>query len=197
MRKVMNFLPAVVVALIFGSLAMWWGVTSVFEGYVSSTWSKTTGTIQESHIDRTWSSGPPRGGSGYSYTPAIVYAYTINGQTYRNSKIGTREAWNAETSQQVINAYPLGSQRSVYYSPSDPVQSMLMPGLHRASFFGIILGLLIFSFGAFFGTIGYVASRDSTYDSGAYSFDWNSTPGRGIGFLAIACEFGLLFWVLQ
>jgi hypothetical protein len=37
----MSLLPAVL-ALFFGSWAIWWGASSVVEGYQSSTWPQTT-----------------------------------------------------------------------------------------------------------------------------------------------------------
>jgi hypothetical protein len=173
---------------------MCWGISSVYEGYVSKTWPQANGTIQQSRIDSSTSS------KGSTYYPSIIYIYTVGGQSYHNSRIGTRGAWNFETSRQIVDANPAGSQRPIYYSPSNPGQSMLVPGLQPASFFGIILGTLIFSFGALLGSVGYLASKYGTSYSGrSYSFDNNSPVGPivFVGIVAILLQFGLMFWLLR
>jgi hypothetical protein len=199
MNPLFKTLPVVVIALVLGSWAIWWGASSVFEGYVSSTWPQTMGTIQESRIASSWSSGGPHGGGGTSYHPVITYAYTVDGHAYSGSRINTRGAWNSGTSSEVVAAYPVGSQRPVYYSPSDPGNSILVTGVHRSSFFGLVLGTIILSFGALFGAMAYLASKYGTPGSRSYSFDDDSpaAPVAIFGMIAIFCQFGLLFWILR
>jgi len=200
MKPYLKFLPVVALALFFGCWALWWGACSVFEGYVSSTWPHTIGTIQESRIDSCRSPVGSHGGGGTGYTPVIIYAYTVDGHSYRGSKINTRGAWNYETSREVVDAYPLGSQRPVYYSPSAPGNSILVKGVHRSSFFGLVLGMIILSFGAFFGAMGYLAAKYGHSASGrSYTFDDDSpaVPIAWIGMIAIMCQFGLLFWLVH
>ena len=99
----------------------------------------------------------------------------------------------------MVEAYPAGSQRSVYYSPTAPGESMLIAGLHPRSFFGLLLGTIILSFGALFGTMAYLASSYGTYNGRSYTFD-DDSPVRPIallGIIVILCEFGLLFWLAR
>jgi hypothetical protein len=177
-------IPVLVIVLVFGAWAIWWGAGSVFEGYVSSSWPQTTGTIQESRAGR---------------TRVVIYAYTVDGHSYQGNKISTRGAWNSGTSQKVVDAYPVGSQRPVYYSPTVPGNSILITGVHRSSFFGIILGTIILSFGALTGIVAYLAPTYGTWDGRSYNFAGNSpvTPIILSGIVAIMCQFGLLFWILQ
>jgi len=185
MAPLLKTLPVVAVALVLGGWAIWWGACSVFEGYNSSSWTQTTGTILESSVGR---------------EPVIVYAYTVDGRSYQGSKISTRGAWNSETSRAVVGAYPLGSQRPVYYSPSAPSNSILIKGLHRSSFFGLVLGTIILSFGALLGAMAYLAPKYGTTHSGrSYSFgdDSPAAPVAIFGMVTIFCQFGLLFWIAR
>ena len=184
MNPLFKTLPVVALALFFGGWALWWGAASVFEGYVSSTWPRTTGTIQESRIGR---------------IPVVIYVYKIGGHAYRGSRVSTRGAWNDATSREIVAAYPVGSQRPVYYSPSDPGSSILIAGVHRSSFFGLVLGTIILSFGALFGTMAYLAPKYGTFGGRSYSFD-NSSPAAAVaafGMIAIFLQFGLLFWIVR
>jgi hypothetical protein len=193
MKSFFLFLPVVVLALFFGGWAIWWGACSVFEGCVSSTWPKTICTIQESRL--VIAPGP----HGNGWTPRIIYTYTVDGHSYRGSKIDTRGAWNDNLSRHVVDAYPTGSQRPVYYSPSDPSRSILVNGIHSSSFFGLVLGTIILSFGALFGAMAYLAPKYGTYNGRSYTFDDDSPVGLFaiLGIVAILCQFGLLFWILQ
>lgn len=198
MTTLFRILPIGVLALGFGCWAIWWGARSVFEGYVSSTWPQTTGTIQESRIDSFWSSIGTRGGGRTGHAPVVIYTYTVDGRSYRGSKIDTRGTWNYKSSRQIVDAFPLGSQRAVYYSPANPENSILIVGVHRSSFFGLVLGMLILSFGTLFGTLGYLAPKYGHSASGRYyTFDKNSPvmPITMFGIFAIMCQFGLLFWI--
>ena len=172
---------------------MWSGACSVYEGYVTSTWLQAPGTIQESRIGNPNSSG--RG----NIAPFIEYTYTVEGRSYHGSRIDTRGAWNFDTGLQVVDAYPSGSQRPVFYSPSAPGNSILIRGIHRGSFFGLGLGTIILSIGALFGTMAYLASIYGTYTGRRYTFDDDSpaVPVAIFGIIAILCQFGLLFWIAQ
>jgi hypothetical protein len=184
MNPFLKTLPVVVIALVLGGWATWWGARSIFEGYVSSSWPQTTGTIQESSLGR---------------IPAVIYVYKIGGHAYRGSRISTRGAWNDATSREIVAAYPVGSQRPVYYSPSDPSNSILIAGVHRSSFFGLVLGAIILSFGALFGTMAYLAPHYGSFGGRSYSFD-DSSPAAaiaGFGMTAIFFQFGLLFWIAR
>lgn len=190
-----------VIALALGGWAIWWGACAVYEGYVSSTWPQTTGIIQESRIESSrLPSVPHGGGGGTGYHPVIIYAYSVDGHPYHGSRINTRGAWNYRTSRQVVEAYPPGSKRPVYYSPSAPGNSILITGVHRSSFFGLVLGALILSFGALFGTLAYMAPKYAASYMGprSYSFGDDSPAARiaAFGMLGIMCQFGLLFWIL-
>ena len=189
----MQFMPAAVVSLLFGCVAMWWGIHSVSKGFESSNWPQVVGTILESRLTAS------RGSKGTSYAPDIVYGYTVNGQSYQRSRIDTRPGWDYDSSQAVVNAYPAGSQRTVYYCPTDPSDSILMKGLHPGSFFGIVLGTMIFTFGGMFGAIAYLAAEDPDYEgTGTYSCDYNSPVALvgAIGIIAIMLQFGVMFLLL-
>jgi hypothetical protein len=181
----LKLLPVTLVALVLGGMSLYYGSASVWEGYASTHWPQTTGTIQQSSIGR---------------QPIITYTYIVDGHPYQNSRIDTRWAWNDETTRQIAAAYPLGSQRTVYYSPSTPSDSLLINGLHRRSFFGLILGTLILTFGALLGGTGYLAPIYGFSPNGrTYTFANNSpiVPIVVVGAILIAAQFALLFWMCR
>ncbi len=194
MTPLFKTIPVVVTALVLGGWAIWWGAGLVFVGYVSSTWPHTTCIIQESRIDSSHVS------KGTSYSPVINYTYTVDGHTYQGSRINSRGHWDYAASRQVVDAYPVGSQRPVYYSPSAPASSILITGVYRSSFVGLVLGTLILSVGTLFGTIGYLAPKYGHTVSGrTYTFDDDSPVAliAPLGMIAIMCQFGLLIWLVR
>ncbi|HEV3271677.1 MAG TPA: DUF3592 domain-containing protein [Candidatus Methylacidiphilales bacterium] len=197
--KMKPFLPILlyVVLAIAGCFAISWGAYVIYEAWVSASWAHTTGIIQESHVDSSLSSGPH--GGGISYNPVVTYAYTVDGHSYLSSKIDTSLFWSAKSSRQIVDAYPLGSQRPVYFASSNPADSMLLAGLHSRSFQAIVLATLLTSGAILFGTVAYLAPKYGKKEpDGSYFFDSNSpvTKFGLIGLAAIACQFVLL-WNLR
>jgi hypothetical protein len=196
MRTTFSILVAAAMT-VAGILTIYWGVNILLKAWRSSSWPHTTALIQESRLESHSSSGPHGGGTGY--TPIVTYSYTVDGHSHLSSRIRGGSFWNLKSSRQVVAAYPAGSRRTVYYSPSDPDDSLLLTGVHSQSFEGIVLGTLIMSFGIFLGTIAYLAPKYGTVSpSGrSYSFD-NDSPMAAfiwVGLIVIMCQF-LLLWVL-
>ncbi len=172
--------------LIAGSYVAWRGACSVWEGYVSSGWPKTVGTVQQSHIDR-------------SSKPIISYSYSIDGHPYQGSTYDTSWFWRLESSRRIVSEHPSGSQPSVYFSPSDPTKSLLLTGLHLGSFQGTIIGTFMMSFGFLFCAMAYLGPKYGRKSSSGryYSFDNNSPVALfgALGLFAIASQ-GILIWLL-
>jgi uncharacterized protein DUF3592 len=193
------FLPILLYAAlaIAGCFGILWGTYVVYEAWVSESWPHTTGTIQESRVDSSLSSGSH--GGGISYSPVVTYAYTVDGRSYVSSKIDASLFWGPKSSRQIVDAFPLGSQRPVYFSPSNPGDSMLLTGLHSRSFQAMVLAALLASVAILFATVAYLAPKYGKKEpDGSYFFDTKSpvTKFGLIGMAAIACQF-ILLWNLR
>jgi len=169
-----------------GVYVVWQGGCSVWKGYVSSGWPKTVGTIQQSHI-------------ASSSKPIIIYSYSVDGRSYIGYEYDTSWFWRLKSSRQIVNDNALGSQQPVYFSPSDPADSLLLTGVHPGSFQGVIIGTLMLSVGFLFCTIAYLAPKYGRISpSGrSYNFDNNSPVALifALGMLAIASQC-ILIWLL-
>jgi hypothetical protein len=168
-----------------GGYVVWEGGCSVWKGYVSSGWPKTVGTIEQSHAS--------------SSKPIIVYTYSVDGRSYVGSEYDTSWLWRLTSSSQIVIDHPLGSQQPVYFSPSNPAESLLLTGVHPGSFQGVIIGTLMLSVGFLFCTTAYLAPKYGRISPGgrSYNFD-NSSPVAliiALGILAIATQ-GILIWLL-
>lgn len=78
--------------------------------------------VLESDLEST-----PRSG-GTTYSPAIVYEYTVGGETYTNDAVypGPLGGSNVKSKHQsVVDDYPEGAVVEAYYDPDDPAVAFL------------------------------------------------------------------------
>ena len=89
----------------------------------TQTWLNTTGTILMSSVQSSYS------GRSHSTYPAVVYAYSVNGQSYQSQRIKAGEQFLnvrvAGQAQATVARYPIGASVTVYYNPSNPAESAL------------------------------------------------------------------------
>jgi len=64
-----------------------------------------------------------------SYSAEISYAYAANGREFTNDDIGISRAPSDDDVKAMVISHPRGSTVSVYFDPSKPARSLLMPGL--------------------------------------------------------------------
>ena len=90
---------------------------------VAQYWPSTSGTVLMSSVQSRQS------GRSHSTYPAVVYQYTVNGQTYQSQTIkagdqfmNVRVAGQAYTT---VARYPIGANVTVYYNPANPADSAL------------------------------------------------------------------------
>lgn len=122
-------------------LSLWYAIIFVFQGTYQEAeqaidWPTVEGTILESAIESETSSRQFRDSQGSTtnkttteYIPRIRYQYRVEGQQYENNifqKIGNPGPRSA--AQQIVKRYPKGSPTTVYYDPTDPQNSVLVPG---------------------------------------------------------------------
>ena len=130
----------------FGLFIAWKGAESKRLGAASLAWPTAKGTITQSQLERD--------SDGYSLRVRYVY------QAQGKNLTGTRVAFAADTGQ-----YPDWAKRfapesivDVHYNPSDPSDSVLVPGNQKAAHFIIGFGLIFAAAGAW-PIIAYFRAR--------------------------------------
>ncbi len=130
----------------FGLFFAWKGAESERRGAASLAWPTAKGTITQSQLQRD--------SDGYSLQVRYVY------QAQGKNLTGTRVAFAADTGQ-----YPAWAKRfapksivDVSYNPSDPSDSVLVPGNQKAAHFVTGFGL-VFAAAATWPIIAYFRAR--------------------------------------
>ena len=115
------------------------GIQTIQQALASNEWPSASGIIVESRLERS-------ARTHASYSPIIRYSYVVNGTFYQNSRIDFGLFWGRRSSQQIIHAHAPGEKVSVYFSPENPQQAVLLNGLQAGSFQRLIMSTLIASF---------------------------------------------------
>ncbi len=91
-------------------------------------WPTTEGTVEASYVHE--HKPRPSQGQPETYTPVVIFSYTVDEETYvaKERNFGgaiaqtTRDLIAAET---VVKAYPPESTATVHYNPNSPSQAVL------------------------------------------------------------------------
>lgn len=126
----------------FGIFELVKGGSALTTAAASAKWPETRGHITKSTIE---SFGQDEGGHD---EPAILYSYTVEGRSYTASGISPGLGVSLDLAWMIISRYPEGSSHKVYYLPSDPATAYLEPGIQPCSFLNLLLGSVLFLFGA-------------------------------------------------
>ena len=101
-----------------------WGLRGLTE---ISSWPVVDGTVIAPGLDEF-----PHNEGGPTHRPKLTYCYTINGKTYRSSRLGiTTDAFDifsSESAQTSLARFPPGSRVEVRVSPDDPSFSVIEEG---------------------------------------------------------------------
>ena len=123
-------------------------------------WEPADGIVENSYVST--STG---GEGGTTYCLHVDYQYTVDGRTYSGDRISysadnSCNSWSANSDED----YPEGKEITVYYDPSNPSESVILPGLSGVDFFICcffifpLVGLLLL-FGSINASIGYFKQR--------------------------------------
>jgi hypothetical protein len=145
-----SFLEAVLFGGIFlaiGGGISFWGWNILQNAKASSSWPTAQGNVISSDVS--YSSNAD---GGESYSPEVIYQYTVNDQHYESHtiKFGENSYSSRRKAEGIASSYPVGKEVTVYYDPQNPERSVLEPGVSGGSY--IVLGI-----GVLFGLIGLVA----------------------------------------
>ncbi len=102
----------------FFDATTWRQQTRAAEAYVPVDGAVVESQLRHHHRSR---------GSGDTWSPRIVYRYTVDGRTYENDVYAHQHiAFTVEAAaQQIVDAHPVGGPIRVHYDPSTPASSVL------------------------------------------------------------------------
>ena len=111
----------------------------------ASRWPTVTGTITKSDLtpETDHTGGPSHMAEVLRYHPQVVYAYEVDGTSYRNSRVshlslGLRIKVIAEG---IAGRHTVGSSVKVYYDPKHPQNAVIEP--RRAARISLLISLLL------------------------------------------------------
>ena len=126
------FFFAFILPIIVGVYFFYIGVKEIGFAKESTMWSSVRGTITQSiytdYHARSSGSGNARGAPSM----ALHYEYIIGGETFTGDRVfyGYKNNFLTSDSYRQSQAYPKGENVTVYYDPTDPIQSVLEPGIN-------------------------------------------------------------------
>jgi hypothetical protein len=78
----------------------------------------------------------------------IRYDYTIDGNRYVGDRYQyDKQGWSWTGANKIVAEYPVGIVVKVYYSPTSPQESVLVPGRSWSSYGYVIIGTALFLVG--------------------------------------------------
>jgi hypothetical protein len=126
--RTFNFIFFLGVFLLGASL-LYYSLNRVMLISQSQNWAETSGSVISSKVCRS------EGIKSTSYSPNIVYRYTVNGKDYESKEITFGFVRGDESeAMEKVSLYSAGSQVKVFYNTSSPEQSCLEPGGSKVGF---------------------------------------------------------------
>jgi len=134
--------------MILGLVLIYNSTKLLYESMASLSWPTCEGIVTHSEIE-------PLGRgvkSGRSFMGAIRYDYTIEGEKYTGDRyrIGYLGVPDRGWARKIVDAHPVGTVVKVYYSPSSPAASVLVPGANWNVYVTLVVGIAMFLVCAYF-----------------------------------------------
>ena len=120
--------------------------TVLKDAQASESWPTTVGVVTASELRS------QRSGDGYTYSPRVVYEYSVDGEMYTSGRITVADGSSsrAEGAEAKVEQYAVGSEVAVYYDPDLPTEALLEVGaptavtwLYRGGWAFIVIGGLV------------------------------------------------------
>ncbi len=139
------------------------GVLGLQKAQDSADWPEVSGRILSSSVDSRMKSGSinqkpkKRNRKRRLYFPKIRYEYSVKGKTYTGTRIsyGDSESENQARARRISNQYSAGKEVRVFYSPSDPQECLLEPGVKGQTWFLPLFGILFCGAGGVMAFSGF------------------------------------------
>ena len=133
------------------SVMLYFALCSLIDERAPLKWPNTGGRITHSAILSEFHAGGPRMASHTTYHPDVRYEFTIGNRMYSGCMISrVDDDSTAQSVQQVLYRYPVGSQVKVFYAPSNPSSNVLEPHISMqtviiTSGLALMLCIIVFS----------------------------------------------------
>ena len=142
------FIVGTIFCAVGGFIALSFGKPLLDKAKASEQWPTTEGQIIESELER------HRGSQSTTYSALVVYTYAVDGGEFESDRIwfgGDYSTSDRSEMSAVVKEFPVGKAVTVYVSPDDPAESVLMPGAFISSYllyaislaFAVIGGLMV------------------------------------------------------
>jgi hypothetical protein len=157
-RKVSNislarWIPPLAIAiLLFGSSLMYISASEISQAVSRQSWPIKMATVISAEIvgDR-------------AYSPQLKCEYTVDNQIYTvTTDLKTpgfgRTKTRRQTSEIILNEYPLGSKVRIRYNPDNPEEAFIRTGPYWSDYMQVSLGILLSVLGLY-GWIGIIINK--------------------------------------
>jgi len=121
----------------------------------SWSWRQVQGTVVNSYVMSSSSSGTIRGSGGQATYLVVVYKYTVEGQGYesqrwgfdgRRPKYGSHSPTSGKLiwhESELLAAYPKGTPITVYYDPAEPTSATITRSVGLITYLVFVLGMAL------------------------------------------------------
>lgn len=137
--------------VIVGVSIMGVGISNILKARASVNWPQVNGRIISSEIKSHHHSNGSSNGPTY-WCEEISYSYIVNRSEMDGNRISfdNYESVNPSQAQEIVGRYPVGKEVKVHYSPNDPAESLLEPGVHGHTYGVFGFGFAFFVVGSMF-----------------------------------------------
>ena len=143
----LEIFSAVFMVLTAGILILGWFGTAqdILKAIQSYRWIKTEGQVLSSRIDRDEFDG------SVSFKATLDYEYRVDTQCFRSSTIGYfgMHALTMGNAKKQLGGMSVGDSIDVYYNPENPMEAVILRGLHPGHIGSLIFVVCLFLIAAF------------------------------------------------
>jgi hypothetical protein len=132
-----------------GIYLVWKGLLYIRLGQESNSWPTIKGRIVKSYLHSHTSTATSQNGttsSSTSYSPLIHYVYGLHGVQYRSRSMvlgdETLSFSRQEEAEFYLDNYPMNKEVDIFYNPSQPSMSVIIPGRIGYGVKNLIAGII-------------------------------------------------------
>ena len=110
----------------------------------SEQWPQTQGEVLESELHES------QDDNSTTYAAHVIYRYSLDGGEFESDRIwfgGDYSTSNRSAMFEIVKKYSVGQTITVYYSPDDPAEAVLMPGAYISSYLLFVIGMVFLAIG--------------------------------------------------
>ena len=150
--------------MVAGAFSFWEGAKTIRLGYLSRNWPITEAKVISSKVvsERRRTTERSTSRQELHYHAEVQYQFSVAGKSYTSNNIEFRQRRNGQRgsldpsyARSTIERFPLGAITPVSYSPANPAQCVLRPGVHANK------GVILYPAGGIFFVVGVAVLRRS------------------------------------